>query len=221
MRTSAFCLLFLCGALAARAQDTSTPQPPAAPAAAAAPAEPAQATPTATVARLQDGLIALMRSAESGDARTDAIAALLRDTHDLAYVARMALGRHWRTLSPDEQAAFVERFEALSVATFSARFRRYGGERFDAPVEATQPGGQTVVRSALTAADGTQHEFEYLLREDAGRWLVVNIVVDGVSDLALKRAEYSRLLDEGGFAALSAELDRQIERLRAEAAAPA
>jgi hypothetical protein len=48
----------------------------------------------------------------------------------------------------------------------------------------------------------------------------VNIVVDGVSDLALKRGEYGRLMDEGGFSALMADLDRQIQRLR-EQAAPA
>jgi phospholipid transport system substrate-binding protein len=227
MRNSALFLVLLCGALAARAQDTPAPQPPvttqdeATTEADPAPDAEAAAGPAATVARLQDGLIALMQSTDTGDARTDAIVKLLRDTHDLPYIARVALGRHWRALSAEEQAAFLERFEALSVATFAARFRRYAGERFDAPRDETQPGGETVVRSTLTGADGTPHEFEYLLRQDGQRWLIVNIIVDGVSDLALKRAEYDRLMDAGGFPALAAELDRQIERLRAEAAAPA
>ena len=46
----------------------------------------------------------------------------------------------------------------------------------------------------------------------------MNIIVDGVSDLALKRAEYGRLMDSGGFAALIAELADQTERMRARAA---
>jgi phospholipid transport system substrate-binding protein len=53
----------------------------------------------------------------------------------------------------------------------------------------------------------------YLLQEDAQGWRTVNIVADGVSDLALKRAEYQRLFASGGIEGLIAELEQQTERL--------
>jgi len=56
------------------------------------------------------------------------------------------------------------------------------------------------------------------LHRDGEQWRIVNIVVDGVSDLALKRAEYGRLMDAGGFQAVLDELAQQTERLRARAA---
>ena len=124
-------LIVLTAALVAHAQETM----------------PAPEGATATVTRLQDGLLALMQSGDSLDARKETIAALLSDTHDLEYIARIVLGRHWRALSPEEQTTFIERFEALSVATFAARFRRYGGERFGAPEESVGEAGQRQVRS--------------------------------------------------------------------------
>jgi len=188
-------------------------------AAAATRADPESGAPAlATVTQLQDGLIALMRSKDADAARTAAVTQLLRDTHDLPYIARVVLGRHWRELSADDQAKFLAQFEALSVASYTSRFRRYSGEHFDAAEEQTVAGDEHSVRSVLTTASGATHEFVYLLHQDGGRWRIVNIVVDGVSDLALKRAEYGRLMDAGGFPALLAELSQQTERLRARAA---
>src|SRR5262245_22513509 len=94
-------------------------------------AVPAASSASPTVTRLQDGLIALMRSGDDGEARTAAVTELLRATHDLPYIARVVLGRHWRELSPEEQATFISRFEELSVVSYTARFHGYGGERFE------------------------------------------------------------------------------------------
>ena len=171
-----------------------------------------------TVTRLQDGLIALMKSSDADPARSEAVTKLLRETHDLSYIARVVLGRHWRELSPEQQAEFIERFEQLSVANYTSRFQHYGGERFDIAEEQTQSEDEHSVRSMLTTAKGAQHEFVYVLHRDGEQWRIVNIVVDGVSDLALKRAEYGRLMDAGGFQAVLDELAQQTERLRARAA---
>jgi phospholipid transport system substrate-binding protein len=186
-------------------------------------AAPGDAVPAAapaalpTVTRLQDGLIALMQSGDASEARTAAVTELLRATHDLPYIARVVLGRHWRTLGPDQQATFIREFEELSVASYTARFHGYGGERFAVADEQAVSEAEHSVRSTLTTAKGTTHEFVYVLRRDADAWRIVNIVVDGVSDLALKRAEYGRLMDAGGFPALLSELDAQTERLRSRA----
>jgi phospholipid transport system substrate-binding protein len=52
-----------------------------------------------------------------------------------------------------------------------------------------------------------------LLQQRDGRWRIINIIADGVSDLALKRAEYQRVLAAGSIEDLIAELERQAARL--------
>ena len=158
-----------------------------------------------------------MQSSEGGPERTARVTELLRATHDLPYIARVVLGRHWRELGAEDQAKFIEQFEALSVANYTARFRRYGGERFEVADEQAVSDDEHNVGSTLTTAKGETHEFVYTLHRSGDDWRIVNIIVDGVSDLALKRAEYGRLMDAGGFPALLAELAQQTERLRARA----
>jgi phospholipid transport system substrate-binding protein len=57
---------------------------------------------------------------------------------------------------------------------------------------------------------------EYLLQQDETGFRIINIVADGVSDLALKRAEYQRLFASGGIDGLVAELEQQTQRLASD-----
>ena len=43
--------------------------------------------------------------------------------------------------------------------------------------------------------------------------LIINMVADGVSDLAPKRAEYQRVFASGGIEGLIAELEKQTQWL--------
>jgi phospholipid transport system substrate-binding protein len=70
------------------------------------------------------------------------------------------------------------------------------------------------VATAVARAGQPDATLEYLLEREAdGTWRIINIVADGVSDLALKRAEYQRLFASGGIEGLLAELERQTEQL--------
>jgi phospholipid transport system substrate-binding protein len=48
------------------------------------------------------------------------------------------------------------------------------------------------------------------MRKIDGRWRIINIIADGVSDLALERAEYSSVIRRYGFNALLAKLKERI-----------
>ena len=48
------------------------------------------------------------------------------------------------------------------------------------------------------------------LQKDGGHWRIVNVVADGVSDLSLRRAEYTETMQKKGFTALIAHLKAQI-----------
>jgi phospholipid transport system substrate-binding protein len=75
-------------------------------------------------------------------------------------------------------------------------------------------GGRANVTTAVARTEGGDVPLEYLLQERDGRWKIINVVADGVSDLALKRAEYQRILAAGTLDTLIAELEAQTQRLR-------
>ncbi|EGQ63363.1 hypothetical protein GGI1_18909 [Acidithiobacillus sp. GGI-221] len=79
----------------------------------------------------------------------------------------------------------------LTAATYAARFDSYNGEHFAiVGSQALQPGAEGVF-STFTEHNGKVHRFDYILQKDGDFWRIVNVVADGVSDLSLRRAEYT------------------------------
>jgi phospholipid transport system substrate-binding protein len=167
----------------------------------------------ATIASLQAGLVAASRST-SIDERFRALEPLIAATHDLPYIAEFALRRQWSSLAEDDRARFVAAFERLSVMTYAARFKAVGRDTFrPVTAEPVDPSGRMQVKTAIARADQPDVSLEYLLQQNGEDWKIINVVADGVSDLALKRAEYQRLFASGGIEGLIAELEQQTLRL--------
>jgi phospholipid transport system substrate-binding protein len=175
-------------------------------------AELATESPVATIATLQAGLIAAAKP--TIEERYRALEPLIVATHDLPYIAEFALRRQWPALTEGQRQRFVAAFQRLSVMTYAARFGNVAPDAFRA-LEAKEPdaGGRVQVATAIKREGQADVPLVYLLQEDAQGWRIVNIVADGVSDLALKRAEYQRLFASGGIEGLIAELEQQTERL--------
>jgi phospholipid transport system substrate-binding protein len=189
----------------------------AAPGAHAGESQIATDTPVAAVQSLQRGLIAASQQSPHAtvDERYKALEPVIVGTHDLAYIAEFALRRQWPTLSEADRTRFIAAFERLSVMTYAARFVNVSSSTFR-PI-AEEPGteaGRAHVSTAVARAEAPDVPMEYLLQQGTGGWRIINIVADGVSDLALKRAEYQRILASGTLDTLIEELAAQTERLR-------
>ncbi|HEX6996957.1 MAG TPA: ABC transporter substrate-binding protein [Gammaproteobacteria bacterium] len=178
-------------------------------------AEVAIDTPDATVRSLHEGLVAL--ATEEPDAsverRYEVLEPLVEATHDLPYIAEFTIRRQWRELSPEDRARFLAAFERLSVMTYASRFTGLTERSFERQA-ASIDGQRAQVQAAVRRADGSAVPLEYLLQHGEDGWKIINILADGVSDLALKRAEYQRVLTDGSIDDLIRHLEEQTARLQ-------
>jgi phospholipid transport system substrate-binding protein len=171
--------------------------------------------PAEAVRTLHDALVDA--AAEHGDAdieeRYRELEPVVEATHDLPYIAELSIRRQWRELSDEQRRRFVDAFERLSVTTYASRFRDLRQGMFS--IDGSEPLGDERWRvlATLTTADGDTVPFEYVLHDTGAGWKIVNILADNVSDLALKRAEYRRLLQDGSIDDLVAELERQTREV--------
>ncbi len=174
---------------------------------------------TNVVSRLQTALLTVMKDAKQlgYHGRYKQLALVVEDTHDLLFVARFAVGPQWAKLTEDQRTSLVATFDRLSIATYAARFDGYAGEQFMVISEKSLPRGQgQLVESHFVKPNGEIVHFNYVLRQENEHWKIVNIIVNGVSDLALKRAEYARVLEKDGFQALKAKFEEQIRHYAQE-----
>ena len=208
---AALAAMLLPGA-AALAQDRASDEASAPTSEAAeAPSAQAMTSAAATVGRLHEGLVEV--AARHGDdpvgVRYDALLPIVTATHDLPYIAELSIRREWRELTDAERDRFVDAFVRLSVATYASRFAGLEAGMFSLGGAEPLPGGRVQVGATLETRAGETIPFEYVLHETADGWKIVNILADNVSDLALKRAEYRRLLTDGTIDDVIAELERQ------------
>lgn len=178
-----------------------------------APAAPAaEGSASETVSTLHEALLEAMKAGtESGfDRRVEIIAPAVLRTIDLTMICRLVLGSHWPSLSQEDKNTFIDTFSRYVVADYAWEFDTFDGQRFETERERAQKPGVQIVSSTLFTKKGVEHRFEYQVRKVDERWLIVNIAVDGVSDLATKRAQYSSVIKKDGFAALLQTLENKI-----------
>ncbi len=172
--------------------------------------------PLKVIEDFQATLISVMKEANKlgYQGRYEKLAPVVRQTHDLKAIVRIAVGRYWQKLSEQQRAQLVDNFTELSIATYASRFDGYSGEAFKAPHIRKEEGRRALVTADFIKSDGGKVVFTYQLHKVEGKWLIVNIITNGVSDLAMKRAEYTSIISNDGFKALIGKLKEKIQQYR-------
>jgi phospholipid transport system substrate-binding protein len=168
--------------------------------------------PKQIVNRLHESLVKAMREGEKLGyrGRFELLAPIVDQTHDLDFIARTTLGANWTQLDAEQQRTFTDTFRKLSIGTYAGWFKSHDGERFEFREQQSMPRNQVMVRSSLVRLKDEPVRFDYILRQGKDGWRIVNILADGVSDLALKRVEYRAILQRDGFPTLIDMLKKKI-----------
>lgn len=148
--------------------------------------------------------------------RVKRLSPILDAAFDFEYMAGKTIGRHWSSLSPEQQKRWVEVFTDLTDATYAGRFDRFSGQKFVLIDEQPSTNGSVVVRSKVVSPDENDVELSYRLANRPDGWKVIDVYYNGtVSELALRRADYSSVLKRDGFDALIARVNEKIADLSA------
>jgi phospholipid transport system substrate-binding protein len=187
---------------------------------AGSPADPAPAVPgdapVRVVERLHEALLGVMQEATAlgYQGRYERLAPVIEELFDLPFMAEKSVGRHWKTAGEENQRDLVATFSRFTVANFAGRFDGYSGQSFRTVGLEPSTHGTVLVRTHLDEPDDEGVELNYRLRPVDGGWRIVDIYLNGtVSELALRRSEYSALIQRQGFRALLVKLDERIHDL--------
>lgn len=161
---------------------------------------------------LNASLIEVMKDARrlGYEGRYKKLAPVVKNAFRFPTIAQSTLGKYWNQLKPDERDAFVAKLTELSIATYAAQFNSYDGQTFRYDATEKTRADRSILRYTLLTAKGDPVKFDYIVSREGARWQIVNIVADGVSDLALKRAQYTSIMEREGFASLLAKLSQKI-----------
>jgi phospholipid transport system substrate-binding protein len=174
---------------------------------------PAADTAAKVVEGLHDELLIVMKQAHKlGYAgRYQRLAPTVTARYDFPYISKVVVGRYWRSFTTEQKSQFIDIFSKLSIATYANRFDGYSGERFKTISEKELKRGQRLVKTVLIKANREEIELDYILHLKNEQWRIINVIAEGVSDLSLKRADYTSYLEKYSFDALLEKLSEKIQ----------
>lgn len=176
--------------------------------------------PSEVIRRLNASFEEVLREAEKlgYEGRLQRLSPVIERTFDLEFMARTAVGRHWSELSDADKRRWVEAFSRLTKANYAGRLNHYSGQKFEFLGDEPSANDTVIVRTRVVDPGKESVEINYRLRKTDSAWKVIDIYLKGtVSELALRRSEYSTLLKREGFEALIASIDRKIAELQSGA----
>lgn len=165
-----------------------------------------------TVDLLNNTLIDVMKDAKKlgYQGRYKKLEPVVKQVFEFEAVSQIALGNHWKKLDRQQKTAFIEKLTDLSIATYAAQFNSHSGEEFKYDSAQEVKSDRVLLRYYLVAPNEKPIKFEYVMNQFGGQWHIINIVVDGISDLALKKAQYTSVIDREGFDSLLNKLSQKI-----------
>jgi phospholipid transport system substrate-binding protein len=171
-------------------------------------------SPTDVIEKLHAALLETMKNAEAlgPRGRYDSLAPVLRQAYDFPRMASVAAGSHWNTMSEPEKSAVIDAFAHFSIANYASRFDGYSGEAFEIAGQRPGPRGSQLVDTRIIRGNGEVVPVTYVMTDRNTGWQIIDVLLDkSISELALRRSEYAKVLSDGGAARLAQILNEKAK----------
>ncbi|TNE32790.1 MAG: ABC transporter substrate-binding protein [Alphaproteobacteria bacterium] len=146
-----------------------------------------------------DALTELVQKEITQAQREKKMAKLLDKYFDMDRIAKLSLGKNWRTATDAQKKEYLKLFRQMVIRTYASRFGEYSGEVFEVTGYRELNKRDSLVHSKIVPEDRAPVAVDWRLR--AGKdsdFLVIDVVVEGVSMMQTQRSEFESLISQNG-----------------------
>jgi phospholipid transport system substrate-binding protein len=136
---------------------------------------------------------------------------IAEEIFDFTETAKRSLGRHWQQRTPAERKEFVDLFADLLERSYLSKIELYNGEKI-LYLGDTVDGDYATVRTKLLTKQGTEIPVEYRMVRQNDRWIVYDVMIEGVSLIANYRTQFNKIIQTSSYQ----ELVRKMKAKQAE-----
>jgi phospholipid transport system substrate-binding protein len=133
--------------------------------------------------------------------RRVAVRKIADDIFDFHETAKRSLARHWQPRTAAERDEFVRLFADLLERSYISKIELYGGEKIAYLGDAVD-GDQAIVRTRIVTKNGAEVPIEYRMLRKNNRWLVYDVIIEGVSLVANYRSQFNKIIQTSSYAEL-------------------
>jgi phospholipid transport system substrate-binding protein len=173
-------------------------------------------TPTALIQQTTTQVLGILKDPSlQGPAKRQEREARLQDFGDQVFdwpaMAQSALAFHWRPLTPQQQE-FIPLFKGVVEHAYMDRLVQAARQEKAIRYTAEQEGpSQAVVATQVTTQRDQEIPIDYYLHEQQGRWLIDDVIIEGVGLVSNYRSQINDILNNASY-------DQLIQRMKAKLA---
>lgn len=135
---------------------------------------------------------------------------------EIQMIARLVLGKHWRTASEKQREAFAEEFKKLMIRTYAtALFEYTGNEKMVVkPLRIKDGDKRAKVETKITLPGAPPVPVNYsFILTNSGDWKIYDVKIDGISLVTTYRSSYGQAVQNKGLDILIDELKKKNNNL--------
>ena len=126
---------------------------------------------------------------------------------DIQYSARLVLGKHWASATPEQRERFANAFYHTLVDNYGSALAEFTSDRLKVyPTKVEPNADRASVRTEVTRDNGDKVPVSYSLRKTDDGWKAWDVVIEGISYVKSFREDFGAAIDQQG-------LDAVIERI--------
>jgi ABC-type transport system involved in resistance to organic solvents, auxiliary component len=126
---------------------------------------------------------------------------------DFSRMTQLAVGKNWRTATPDQQKQLTDEFRSLLVRTYSLSLANYKNQTVDYRPLVAQPGDTDVtVKTLIIQPGGDSIPVDYSMRKGSDGWKVYDIAIANASLVTTYRGQFNNEIRQSGIDGLIKKL---------------
>jgi len=133
---------------------------------------------------------------------------------DYGEMAKRSMGVNWKARTKAEQKEFVGLFSTLLENSYAGKIESYNNEKIVYNGE-TVNGTYAEVKSRVITAKRDEFTLDYRLMREGNRWMVYDVVIEGVSLVSNYRSQFNKIIVSQGYGELVKKLRSKSEEIKA------
>ena len=165
----------------------------------------AQEAPDALVKRVSEDVLQTIRGDKELQSGNQAkvkqlIESKLAPHFDFTRMTALAMGRNWRSATPEQQKTLTDEFRTLLVRTYSGALSNYRENTMDyAPLRMNAGDTEVTVRTSVRRPGQAPVQIDYSMAKTPEGWKAYDVIVAGVSLVTNYRDEFNDTVKSSGI----------------------
>lgn len=155
-----------------------------------------------------------MKKPQNEQKRRNALKKAISTIFDYGEMTQRSMGKHWKERSPAEKKELVQLFETLLENSYAGKIESYNQERI-VYLKENMEGEYAEVKSKVITAKRDEFSLDYRLMSKGGRWMVYDVVIEGVSLISNYRTQFNNIIQRQGYGELVKKLRVKSEEIKA------